>query len=57
MIFKKIDFLEPNFLHKLQIDHERILPLYESDSAEEFDFLKEKFVKRKNLVFEVGIYG
>ena len=47
MIFKKIDFLEPNFIHKLQIDHERILPLYESDSAEEFDFLKEKFVKRQ----------
>ena len=31
----------------LQIDHERILPLYESDSTDEVDFLKEKFVKRQ----------
>ena len=30
-----------------KIDHERILPLYESDSNEEFEFLKEKFVKRQ----------
>ena len=44
---KKSIFSSPTFCHKLQIDHERILPLYESDSAEEFDFLKEKFVKRQ----------
>ena len=31
----------------LQIDHERILPLYESDSTDEVDFIKEKFVKRQ----------
>jgi len=30
-----------------KIDHDHILPLYETDSPEEFEFLKEKFLKRQ----------
>lgn len=30
-----------------KIDHERILELYDTDSPEEFDFLKEKFVSKR----------
>jgi len=30
-----------------KIDHDHILPLYETDSNEELEFLKEKFVKRQ----------
>jgi len=30
-----------------KIDHDHILPLYETDSPEEYEFLKEKFVKRQ----------
>ena len=49
---RALKYIFPHFCQSiefglLQIDHERILPLYESDSAEEFDFLKEKFVKRQ----------
>jgi len=30
-----------------KIDHDHILPLYETDSPEEYEFLKEKFIKRQ----------
>lgn len=30
-----------------KIDHDRILPLYDSDNPEEFAFIEEKFVKRQ----------
>ena len=30
-----------------KIDHDRILPLYDTDSTEEMEFLKEKFVNQR----------
>ena len=42
--------IDPNTRYRSipsKIDHERILPLYDTDSNEEFEFLKEKFVKRQ----------